>query len=83
VTDIAALLDLGHFGVFFGMWYGQFEILDLVPVMHVGLRHHRLPPLLVDVDMARSATVFGCAEILVDKRTLMGGLRLDCARQKE
>jgi hypothetical protein len=52
MAAVAAGLDSRNHLVLLGVGNSQFEILDLVPVMGVGLAHHGLGPLLVDVVVA-------------------------------
>ncbi|MCK7522352.1 MAG: hypothetical protein MZV64_34070 [Ignavibacteriales bacterium] len=55
MAAVAAGLDPGHHAVLLGVGHGQLEILDLVPVVGVGLGHHGLLPLPVDVGVAGRA----------------------------
>ena len=55
VAAVAAGLDPGHDAVLLRVGHGQLEILDLVPVVRVGLGHHGLLPLPVDIGVAGRA----------------------------
>ena len=57
VAAVAAGLDLGHLGILVRLGHGQLEVLDLVPVMGVGLGHHGRLPLGVDLLVALGAAL--------------------------
>ena len=64
VAADAAGLDAGHLCHLLGVRQRQAEVLDLVPVVGVALRHHRLLVLAGDVDVAHRA-VIGRLEVVV------------------
>ena len=55
MAAVAAGLDAGDLGLLRGVRDRQLEVLDLVPVVREGLRHHRLLVLAGDVDVAGGA----------------------------
>ncbi len=52
VAAVAAGLHPGYFFILFCVRNRQFEVFDLVPVVGVGFRHHRLVPLVIKIHVA-------------------------------
>ena len=68
VAPVAPVLDPGDHLILLGVGHCELEVFDFVPVMGVGLAHHGLRPLLVDVVVTAGADLGLLVEYLWNDR---------------